>query len=70
MRVIGLTKPRGVMKVKGGRPVVFGPRSAPSGADPRLLLPSSPPFQSEVTLKGLRGMSPSLPSLVPGLVGS
>lgn len=35
MRVIGRTKPRGVMKVKGGRPGVFGPRSAPSGADPR-----------------------------------
>ncbi len=35
VRVIGRTKPRGVMKVKGGRPGVFGPRSAPSGADPR-----------------------------------
>ena len=35
MRVIGRTKPRGVMKVKGGCPGVFGPRSAPSGADPR-----------------------------------
>ena len=61
MRVIGRTKPRGEMKVKGGRPGVFGPRSALSGADPRPLLPSSFPYQSEVIPKGVCGVSPFPP---------
>ena len=64
MRVIGRTKPKGAMKVKGGRLGVLVAPAAPSGADPRPADAAvAVPFQSGV--EGVRGMSPFLSSLPP-----
>ena len=66
MRVIGRTKPKGAMKVKGGCPF-----RAPSGADPRPhSRPPGPPYQSEAMPKGLRGVRPSPSRFSSGLVGT
>jgi len=72
VRVIGRTKPKGVMKVKGGRPGVLvasvGALRGRSltGRCRRLVFP----YQSEVIPKGVRGVSPYPPSSASGLVGA
>ena len=53
MRVIGRTKPKGAMKVKGGRPGVLVASVAASGADPRPAdAAECSPYQSGCHTKG------------------
>lgn len=67
MRVIGRTKPKGAMKVKGGCPG-FG-RWRPPGPIPDRPMPPGLPYQSEVIPKEVRGVSSSPPLSTSGFVG-
>ena len=72
MRVIGRTKPKGAMKVKGGRHgVLVAPVGVFRGRSLTVPMPPSGfPYQSEAIPKGVRGVRPFPPSSTSGLVGA